>query len=60
MFVTNVAYIIATADGIDWVNIDYVLLFNTANTADAKQTILQKASEYAMSGPWSQSLLLYS
>ncbi|KAM5538155.1 hypothetical protein V8D89_008042 [Ganoderma adspersum] len=45
---------LVVADGNDWVNIDYVLSpSNAANTADARQAILQKASEYAKSGPWS-------
>ncbi|PIL32076.1 hypothetical protein GSI_06780 [Ganoderma sinense ZZ0214-1] len=45
---------LVVADGNDWVNINYVLSqSNAANTADARQAILRKASEYARSGPWS-------
>lgn len=54
---TNKLCIMIPADGNDWVNIDYVLLqANAPSTADARQGILQKASEYARSGPWSQHI----
>ncbi|KAI0335413.1 chondroitin AC/alginate lyase [Cubamyces sp. BRFM 1775] len=45
---------LVVADPNDWVNVNYVLQQSSAgNTAAAKQSILDKASGTAKSGPWS-------